>query len=387
MTSFSKEKRKIYKKKRYKAPIIIIIILIGLRIYLPYYIKSKVNQVLSELPGYNGAVEDIDIALLRGAYVIEGMHLNKVNAKTEVPFLNFPKTDISIEWKSIFNGEIVSDIIMDSPEIIYVMEDQQTAGENPDTDDWSKALTDLVPIDINNFEIHKGKIAFVELQADPNIDLYFNNLELSAQNLRNVTAERRTLPSPITASAVSIGNGKLNLNGNVNLIKEIPDMNIEFGLEKADLTSLNSFTKHYAGIDFESGNFELFSEMAIADGYLKGYMKPLITDSKLIGKDDGFLSVLWEGFVGFFKFVLKNQSTDTLATKIPIEGDLNGVSTEVIPTIGNIFSNAWIKAFKGDIDDDIEFKDAFEEQKEKNLKKEERKKRREERKRERQKDN
>ena len=300
MTSFSKEKRKIYKKKRYKAPIIIIIILIGLRIYLPYYIKSKVNQVLSELPGYNGAVEDIDIALLRGAYVIEGMHLNKVNAKTEVPFLNFPKTDISIEWKSIFNGEIVSDIIMDSPEIIYVMEDQQTAGENPDTDDWSKALTDLVPIDINNFEIHKGKIAFVELQADPNIDLYFNNLELSAQNLRNVTAERRTLPSPITASAVSIGNGKLNLNGNVNLIKEIPDMNIEFGLEKADLTSLNSFTKHYAGIDFESGNFELFSEMAIADGYLKGYMKPLITDSKLIGKDDGFLSVLWEGFVVFF---------------------------------------------------------------------------------------
>jgi hypothetical protein len=386
MTS-SKEKSKIYKKKRYKIPIIIIIILIGLRIYLPYYVKSQVNQVLAELPGYNGSIEDIDIALYRGAYVIEDMHLNKVNAKTEVPFLNFPKTDISIEWKSIFNGEIVSEIIMDSPEIIYVMEDQQTAGENPNADDWSKALTDLVPIDINNFEIHKGKIAFVELQTDPNIDLYFNNLELTAQNLRNVTAEHRTLPSPIIASAVSIGNGKVNLNGNVNLIKEIPDMNIEFSLEKSNLTVLNPFTRHYAGIDFESGVFELFSEVAIADGYLKGYMKPLITDSKLIGKEDGFLGVLWEGFIGFFKFVLKNQSTDTLATKIPIEGDLNNVSAGILPTIGNIFGNAWIKAFKGDIDDDIEFEDAFKEQKEKNLKKEERKNRKEERKEERQKDN
>jgi hypothetical protein len=386
MTS-SKEKSKIYKKKRYKIPIIIIIILIGLRIYLPYYVKSQVNQVLAELPGYNGSIEDIDIALYRGAYVIEDMHLNKVNAKTEVPFLNFPKTDISIEWKSIFNGEIVSEIIMDSPEIIYVMEDQQTAGENPNADDWSEALTDLVPIDINNFEIHKGKIAFVELQTDPNIDLYFNNLELTAQNLRNVTAEHRTLPSPIIASAVSIGNGKVNLNGNVNLIKEIPDMNIEFSLEKSNLTVLNPFTRHYAGIDFESGVFELFSEVAIADGYLKGYMKPLITDSKLIGKEDGFLGVLWEGFIGFFKFVLKNQSTDTLATKIPIEGDLNNVSAGILPTIGNIFGNAWIKAFKGDIDDDIEFEDAFKEQKEKNLKKEERKNRKEERKEERQKDN
>jgi hypothetical protein len=354
---------------------------------LPYYVKSQVNQVLAELPGYNGSIEDIDIALYRGAYVIEDMHLNKVNAKTEVPFLNFPKTDISIEWKSIFNGEIVSEIIMDSPEIIYVMEDQQTAGENPNADDWSKALTDLVPIDINNFEIHKGKIAFVELQTDPNIDLYFNNLELTAQNLRNVTAEHRTLPSPIIASAVSIGNGKVNLNGNVNLIKEIPDMNIEFSLEKSNLTVLNPFTRHYAGIDFESGVFELFSEVAIADGYLKGYMKPLITDSKLIGKEDGFLGVLWEGFIGFFKFVLKNQSTDTLATKIPIEGDLNNVSAGILPTIGNIFGNAWIKAFKGDIDDDIEFEDAFKEQKEKNLKKEERKNRKEERKEERQKDN
>ncbi|WP_179339728.1 DUF748 domain-containing protein [Winogradskyella ludwigii] len=360
-TDTTASKRKIYKKKRYTIPIIIIIILIGARLYLPYYVKSEVNKILADLPGYFGEVEDIDIALYRGAYVIEGVYLNKVNAKTQVPFLNFPKTDISIEWKSIFNGEIVSEIIMENPEIIYVMEDQNTEGNTADADDWSKALTDLVPIDINNFEIHNGKIAFVELQADPNIDLHFEKLELIAKNLRNVSAKDRTLPSPIYASAISIGNGKMTLNGNVNLIKEIPDMNIEFGLEKADITALNPFTRHYAGIDFESGTFELFSELAIADGFMKGYMKPLITNSKLIGKEDGFLGVLWEGFVGFFKFILKNQSTDTFATKIPLEGDLNNLEASVLPSVINIFGNAWIKAYKGTVDDDIEFKDAFNE--------------------------
>ncbi|MUU78873.1 DUF748 domain-containing protein [Winogradskyella endarachnes] len=352
---------KIYKKKRYTIPIIIIVILISLRIYLPYYVKSEVNKVLANLPGYFGNVEDIDISLFRGAYVINNLYLNKVNAKTQVPFLNFPKTDISIEWKSILKGEIVSEIIMTDPEIIYVMEDQQTEGANPDTDDWTTALTDLVPIDINNFEIHNGKIAFVELQANPNIDLHFNQLELFAKNLRNVSSNDRILPSPIHASANSIGNGNMTLNGNINLIKAIPDLNIEFGLEKADVTSLNPFTQHYAGIDFESGTFELFSEIAIADGYIKGYMKPLITDSKLISKEDSFLSVLWEGFVGFFKFILKNQRTDTLATKVPIEGDLNNVEAGVFPSIINIFENAWIKAFKGTVDNDIEYEDAFNE--------------------------
>ncbi|MGB3608569.1 MAG: DUF748 domain-containing protein [Psychroserpens sp.] len=380
----SKSKRKTYKKKRYTVPIIILIILIGFRLYLPTLVKNEVNKVLADIPGYYGQVNDIDISLIRGAYVINGMYLNKVNAKSQVPFINFEKTDISIEWKSLFEGKIVSEIIMTRPEIIYVMEDQQTEGETPDVEDWTKALTELVPVDINHFEVHQGKIAFVELQADPNIDLHFDKLELTADNLRNVKSKDRTLPSPIVASAISIGNGSLKLKGAMNIIKEIPDMNIEFALEKADITALNNFTRHYTGIDFESGTFELFSEIAIADGYLKGYMKPLLTDSKLIGKEDGFLGVLWEGLVGFFKFTLKNQSTDTVATKIPLEGNLNDVKASILPTVANIFGNAWISAFNGDIDDEIEFEDAFDDG---DLTKEERKdareKRREERREER----
>lgn len=355
----NKKNRKAYKKKRYTIPILIILVLALFRLYLPTLVKNNINKTLADIPGYYGQVNDIDIALIRGAYVIEGMYLNKVNAKTQIPFLNFPKSDISIEWKSLFDGRIVSEIIMTSPEIIYVMEDQQTEGKETDVDDWTKALTDLVPIDINHLELHDGKIAFVELTADPNIDLHFNNLELAADNLRNVVSKKQTLPSSISAVATSIGNGQVSLNGKLNLIKKIPDMDLEFSLENAEVTALNDFTRHYAGIDFESGTFELFSEIAIADGYLKGYMKPLVTNSKLIDQNDGFLSVLWEGFVGFFKFILKNQKTDTLATKIPIEGNLNNVETGTWSTIINIFGNAWIEAFKGAVDDDIEFKDAF----------------------------
>ncbi|MGJ8592011.1 MAG: DUF748 domain-containing protein [Aquaticitalea sp.] len=379
-------KRKVYRKKRYVVPILVVVLLVVFRLYLPTLVKNNLNKILADIPGYYGEVEDVDIALIRGAYVINGMYLNKVNAKTEVPFLKFPKSDISIEWKSLFDGKIVSEIIMSSPEIIYIMEDQETTGEKPEVDDWTKALTDIVPIDINHFEVHNGKIAFVELNAEPNIDISISKIEMYADNLRNVKAKDRTLPSPFHATGVSIGNGKMKLDGNINLIKEIPDMDLAFSLEDADVKALNSFTRHYAGIDFERGTFGLFSEVAIADGFLKGYMKPLLTDSKLIGKEDGFLGVLWEGFVGFFKFALKNQSTDTLATKIPLEGDLNNVQSSVWPTVVNIFGNAWIKAFKGEVDDDINFKDAFQDAKEEANKaneKEERKEARQERREER----
>lgn len=358
--------RKFYKKKRYIIPALLIVVLLVFRLYLPTLIKNYINETLAEIPGYHGHVEDIDLSLWRGAYQIDALYLNKVTAESEVPFLNFPRTDISVQWVALFKGKIVSEIEMYQPQITYVMEDQdpEPDGGEPETDDWTKALKDIVPLEVNNLEIFQGKLAFLQLQADPNIDLYIDQLDLSAKNLRNVQRVGDELPSPIKATGVSIGKGDLAIDGAIDLMMEIPDIDISVALENADVTALNDFTNYYAGLDFESGSLGVYSEVAIADGYMKGYVKPLLTKTKLIGKDDGFLKTLWEGFVGIFKFILKNQGTNTLATKVPIEGDLNAIDSKVWPTVTNIFKNAWIQAFTGKVDGEIKFKDALEEKKE-----------------------
>jgi hypothetical protein len=362
----SKSKSRLfYRKKKFLFPIILLIILISLRLYLPVWVKGYVNEILADIPGYYGQVDDIDISLYRGAYVIEGLYLNKVDAQTQVPFLDFPKTDISVEWNALFDGAIVAEITMLSPKVIYVMEDQnaESEEENANVEDWTNALKGIVPLEINNFKVTDGTLALVGLMAEPNIDLQINKLNLSAQNLRNVVETKRVLPSPITATAVSFGGGNVKLDGNLNLFKEIPDMDISLSLEKANVTALNDLTSYYAGLDFESGTFELYSEIAIADGYLKGYLKPMLTNTEMIGKEDGFLETLWEGFTSFFKFILKNKGTNTIATEVPIEGDLNNPQTSVWATIGGIFKNGWFKAFKGETDESIEYKDAFQDAK------------------------
>ena len=385
-----KKKRPFYKKKKIIIPIVLLVLLIGARLYLPFWAKDYINKVLTDIPGYYGQVEDIDISLYRGAYVINGLYLNKVDAETQVPFLNFPKTDISVEWDALFDGAIVAEILMTNPEIIYVIEDQQSTPKegNAEVEDWTQALDEIVPLEINHFEVVDGKIAVVGLMADPNIDLQLNKLYLTANNLRNVIEKERILPSPITAHAVSFGNGNVKLDGNMNLFKEIPDMDISMSLENSEAKALNDLTSYYAGLDFETGTFEVFSEIAIADGYIKGYIKPLLTHTTMIGKEDGFLETLWEGFTSFFKFILKNKGTDTIATEVPIEGDLNNPEAGIWPTIGNIFKNGWIKAFRGETDESIEYKDAFKDAKEsenltseekRELKKQQREERREER--------
>lgn len=113
----SEIKRKGYRKKRYLIPVTLIAVLILVRIALPYLVKDYVNKVLADIPGYYGQVQDIDLSLIRGAYTIDSMYLNKVNANSNVPFLEFKKTDISIEWKSLIHGKIVSEIIMTEPRL------------------------------------------------------------------------------------------------------------------------------------------------------------------------------------------------------------------------------------------------------------------------------
>ena len=370
-----------YRRKRFIIPAVLVLALLAFRLYLPTLVKNYVNKTLAELPGYYGQVADIDIALLRGAYVIDGMYLNVVNGQTEVPFLKLPKTDISVEWKSLFKGRIVSEIYLTSPSVIYLLEDQETlsGAESASTDDWTKVLTDLVPIDINHLEVTDGTLAYVEVNADPNIDLEISKLRLVADNLSNVVAAPNTLPSPVTARGVSFGGGAVKLDGKVNLIKEVPDMDLSFSLEGANATALNDWTRQYVGIDFESGTFQLFSEVAIADGYLKGYLKPLLTDGKLIGRDDSFTQKVWEGFVGFFKFLFTNQKTDTLGTEVAFEGDLADPSVKIWPTVTNIFKNAWIKAFSPDTDNKIDYQDALQGEQGEKSKKERRQERRQER--------
>lgn len=344
-------------KKRWRFLLVIVVALVIFRLYLPTLVKNYVNEVLADLPGYHGSITDIDIALIRGAYVIEGLKLYNNNAVSDVPFIDFPQTDISVEWRALFSGRIVSEIYLYDPVLIYVFQDMQV--DDADDDDWTEVLTDLVPIEINHFVLERGKLAYVDTEADPTIDVSVRELDFTADNLRNVIQEEQKLPSPIQGTGVSLGNGKLTLEGNVNMIKEIPDADLNLKLEKTDLTAFNDVSKEYGKLDFESGDVNAYSELALADGFLKGYFKVLFSDIKFHSEEDKFLETLWEGFVAFFEFILKNKKTDNFAIKAPIEGKVESFSVKTWPTIGSIFKNGFIQAFKSDIDNDIEYQDAI----------------------------
>src|SRR5687768_1980441 len=113
MKSSRKKKTKAPTKKEKKIRLIqigiaIIVLVLAFRIILPYWVLNFVNKRLADIRNYYGHVDDIDIALLRGAYVVNSIYINKLDTATQeqTPFFAAPIVDISIEWKSLFKGRI-----------------------------------------------------------------------------------------------------------------------------------------------------------------------------------------------------------------------------------------------------------------------------------------
>ncbi|WP_040497284.1 DUF748 domain-containing protein [Fulvivirga imtechensis] len=349
-------------KRSVKILLIVVVILVAIRIYLPFWVTDYVNKVLDGVPGYSGSIEDVDLHLYRGAYRIHKLKMVKTGEGLPEPFLDIDVIDLSVQWDALFDGRLVGEVSLVDAKANFITsvsnesEAEQTGGEA----DWTEPIKELMPLEINRFSVHNGKIAFKDYTAEPKVDISLDSLTLNATNLSNVENKEVELPSDVRATATSIGGGRLDMMGKANLLKKIPDLDLEVQFEGVSLPALNDFTQAYAKLDFEKGVFNLYSELAVSDGILTGYVKPVLTDIKLIDFSEDKkkpLEMAWEAVSGLILELFENQPKDQFATKIPMQGDLNNVKSAVWPTIGNIFKNAFIQAFKKKTDDSVSFDD------------------------------
>lgn len=339
------------KHKSYTIAAAIIALLVIIRIVLPFIVERYVNKTLNDLPGYTGYVEDVDLSLYRGAYRIEGLVLEEEEGNPETPFLHISEIDLSIDWRALFKGKIVGEVVLLRPELfIKTAPESKEAIEEPDREHWTEVVKSLMPMTINRLEAKEGKLAYLDYTASPDVTLHIEQMYLLAFNLANVEESGEKLPSTLHVAGTSIGGGKLEGDMKINALKEIPDFDLNMKLTGVDLTSINDFIEAYAKFDVESGRLDMYSELKLMDGHLNGYMKPFFEQVKVLNwkedkKEDGFLRAAWEAIAGLFVEAAENQPRDQVATKIPISGNVQQPDTDISTTVMNVLKHAFIQAF------------------------------------------
>ncbi|UFH57426.1 DUF748 domain-containing protein [Spirosoma sp. KNUC1025] len=356
-------------KRTPKILISLLVLLIIARLLLPYFVLRYVNKTLADMGDYTGHVEDIDIHLIRGAYQLDNLRIRKVVSKLKKPFLYIPKTDLSVEWKSLIKGELVSEVECYEPQLSFAFSENEASSQTGTEVDWTAFLKKLLPISINRFAVIDGTINLTSLITQPRADLSLHTFRGEIRNIRNVEDKQNKLPSPVTATGNVPGyGGTMVFKANMNLLKPVPDFDYNLMFTEIQLVKLNALARSYANLDFEQGTVSVYSEMAMLDKKLTGYLKPLTKGMKIFKINEHENRSVGKFFTELVAqagiAVLKNQKHDQVATRIPLEGTIDNIDTFLWPTIFGVLRNAYIEAFRSEFDNSITVNDALKDVKE-----------------------
>jgi hypothetical protein len=329
---------------------LVLIALVVARIYLGVWLLDYVNDVLQHIDGYQGSVESIDIDLYRGAYRIHKLVLNKKEGTIPAPFVSIGLADLSLQWSALFHGRIVSSVTLIRPVVNFaVNESVRQIGTEVD---WTKPIKDLAPIDINLVTFKDGTVTYQDFASTPQVNIYIRNIEGTVGNLRNVVNPADPLPSMLHISGDSIGGGRLDIKGKLNILKEVPDMNLLTQLENVNLPAINNYSEAYGAFDFKNGNFDLYSQLVVKDSQVSGYVKLLLSNISVdLLKTANPLQIAWETVVAGVIKVFTNPTKDQFATKADLEGDLKDINANIWTALGSMTRNAFVAALKKGLDD------------------------------------
>lgn len=348
------------KKRRRIILISIVVLLVVFRLLLPYIVLHYVNDKLAHLKEYYGQVNDIDIALIRGAYVIKDIRLVKLQEGEQMkhdtlPFFKSREIDLSVEWRAIFKGRVVGEIAVEDPVLNFVKGKHKNEDVKADTADFRALIKDLMPLTINRFEINNGQIHYIDKFSKPQVNIKLTDLMVIATNLSNVNDSAKLLPAHCDVNA-NVYDGKFIMKIDFDALNKQPTFDMNTNLTNVNLVLLNDFLRAYGNFDVKKGGFGMYAEFAAKNGTFGGYVKPILKDLDVVqwNKEEGdFKQIMWETVVGGVAEVLQNQKKEQLATKIPVKGKFENADVNLWRAISYVLRNAFVKALQPHVDNTI----------------------------------
>nr|WP_314490327.1 DUF748 domain-containing protein [uncultured Pseudomonas sp.] len=344
-------------KARYRWPLIgvatLVVLLVALHVALPILVRDYLNDKLADMGEYRGQVSDVDIALWRGAYKINGLKIVKTSGKVPVPLLEAPVIDISVSWHSLwYDQAVVAKVTFDEPVINFVDGGSKQASQSGSGTDWRQQLDKLLPITLNEVSIRGGTLSFRNFQSKPPVRLQATQLDASIHNLTNVRDQQGRRDASFDAKARLFGDARVESSATFDPFSDFDDF--EFRLRASDITlrQLNDFASAYGKFDFNAGHGEVVIEAQAEDGRLSGYIKPLLRDVEVFdwqqdveNKDKGFFRSIWEAVVGAGQNVLKNQPKNQFATRVNLSGSVHQQDISAFQAFLQILRNGFVQAF------------------------------------------
>ena len=344
-------------KRRYSLSLWIALGLLALvlvvHVALPYVVRDYLNDKLADMGDYRGHIDDIDVALLRGGYRINGLRITKKEREAPVPFVAAPQIEISVGWNELWRQrEVVARVVFERPEVNFIDSENREDVQTGEGVDWREQLDKLLPITLNEVRVNDGTLGFYNFNASPAVKIQATSIQASLYNLTNVADEQGDRVARFEGKAQLLGHAPLEASAIFDPFHNFQDFEFRVRATGIELPRLNDLANAYGKFDFKSGNGDVVIEAFAEDSQLSGYIKPLLRNVEVFdwqqdveNSDKGFFRSIWEAVVGGGEKVLKNQRQDQIATRVELRGSTKQQDISAFQAFIGILRNGFVEAF------------------------------------------
>jgi hypothetical protein len=111
---------------------------------------------------------------------------------------------------------------------------------------------------------------------------------------------------------------------------------------------MNDILRAFGSFDVAAGQTSVYSQIAIKNGNIDGYVKPIFANLKVYDykkdKGTGILHQAKELAIGGESHLFKNRSADKVAADVDLTGKLTSPDVDTWQALGQVVRNAFIEA-------------------------------------------
>ncbi|MFL5784182.1 MAG: DUF748 domain-containing protein [Bacteriovoracaceae bacterium] len=340
---------KIYKKKKFVIPLVIVLVLVAVRIVLEPVLLGQINKKLETFsPEITGHVADIDLAIFRGKVGLNNLTM-KVK-KAEKNFLELKNADVSLAWREIIKGNLMADAAIDGvvlrvnehlPEVLKRAMPPEKKDEPKKQPPIRISRVDWKNVDIllssNKAYTNEGPFTLSDIKGR------ITNLFASSDNPRSF----------FHVEGLGSGHSNFKAIGSTVLKADPLAWDVDFQMQGFKLKDMNRFLYKKVPLTFTKGTFDLYSEAKSEDGKIQGYVKPFLTNLDFIKSKEHFKNTKqWlvevAGAIG--NWIMEAHRDKTIATKVPFHYDGKNFSVDKSKAISNVIKHGFDQELSPGVD-------------------------------------
>jgi hypothetical protein len=232
----------------------------------------------------------------------------------------------------------------------YIYRKRQAAKAKEAVKDTAEAAQEVsndpdVVLHAQRVAMTDAQVGLVNAEASPEYRVFLADTTLTIDNFSNQKSKGF---GHARLTGRFMGSGTTLVDLTMRAENRGPDFDLNAKVENTSLKAMNDLLRAHAKVDVASGTFSVYSEIAVSQGRIRGYVKPLFKDLDVHDaeqdKGESLGQKLKEKAADVVAKVFKNRPRDQVATIAKIEGKLENPNASTWEVLVNLVRNAFFEA-------------------------------------------